>query len=64
MFWVINKGKVYSYIVTLSIIGVLFMMPTFVSRDDSVETSAKQNQTNNVNNTLNYIEIDGIMEVE
>ena len=40
MFWVINKDKVYSYMVTLSVIGVLFAMATIVPKSETVETSA------------------------
>lgn len=50
MFFVINKEKVYSYIVTLSVIGVLFTVSTFFPKS-SVETSA-----NIFNNELNIAE--------
>lgn len=39
MFWVINKDKVYSYMVTLSVIGVLFVMATIVPKSETVQTA-------------------------
>ena len=43
MFWVINKDKIYSYAVTLSVIGVLFaisaVMVPQTQTENSVETS-------------------------
>lgn len=39
MFWIINKDKVYSYIVTLSVIGVLFVMAAIVPKSQVVQTS-------------------------
>jgi len=44
MFWIINKEKVYSYVVTLSVIGVLFAMSTVIPRNETVETSLKINE--------------------
>ena len=40
MFFVINKEKVYSYIVTLSVIGVLFTISAVFPKD-SIETSSR-----------------------
>lgn len=47
MFWVINKDKLYSYIVTLSMVGVLFTISAVFPKD-SVETSTR-NTYNHVN---------------
>lgn len=33
MFWIINKDKVYSYIVTLCVIGILFAMPMILQKE-------------------------------
>ena len=40
MFFVINKEKVYSYIVTLSVIGVLFTISAVFPKD-AIETSGR-----------------------
>ena len=40
MFFVINKEKVYSYLVTLSVIGVLFTISAVFPKD-SIETSTR-----------------------
>lgn len=40
MFWVINKDKVYSYMVTLSVIGVLFVMASIMPKNSTIQTSA------------------------
>ena len=50
MFFVINKEKVYSYIVTLSVIGVLFTV-SMIYPKDTTETSTRV-----VNNNVNVIE--------
>lgn len=54
MFWVINKDKVYSYMVTLSVIGVLFVMSAIIPRSekDTAETSTNV-VTNEHTNTQN-----------
>ena len=49
MFFVFNKEKVCSYIVTLSVIGVLFTISYFFPRE-SIETS-----TRNLYRSSNYI---------
>ena len=51
MFWVINKDKVYSYIITLSVIGVLFVMSVIIPKNEATQTSAKINE--NVNEVVN-----------
>lgn len=50
MFFVVNKEKVYSYIVTLSVIGVLFTISAIFPKD-AVETA-----TRNIYNEANVIE--------
>lgn len=50
VFFVINKEKVYSYIVTLSVIGVLFTISAVFPKE-AIETSGK-----NTYNELNIIE--------
>lgn len=52
MFFVINKEKVYSYIVTLSVIGVLFTISAVFPKD-AVETSGRNTYNEN---ELNVIE--------
>lgn len=48
MFWVINKDKVYSYMVTLSVIGVLLVMATMViPNSDAMVTSTTPRETMN-----------------
>lgn len=44
MFWVINKEKVYSYMVTLSVIGVLFVMASIMPKNDAIQTSANSKE--------------------
>lgn len=53
MFFIINKEKVYSYIVTLSVIGVLFTISAFFPKD-VVQTSAKasNNEVNSIENSI------------
>ena len=52
MFLVINKEKVYSYIVTLSVIGVLFTISAVFPKE-AVETSGRNTYNEN---ELNVIE--------
>lgn len=52
MFFVINKEKVYSYIVTLSVIGVLFTISAVFPKD-AIETSGRNTYNEN---ELNIIE--------
>lgn len=54
MFFVINKEKVYSYIVTLSMIGVLFSISAVYPKE-ALDVST-QNLYNNERNIENYIE--------
>jgi len=51
MFWVINKDKLYSYIVTLSMVGVLFTISAVFPKD-AVETS-----TRNTYNQVDFVEV-------
>lgn len=55
MFFVINKEKVYSYIVTLSVIGVLFTISAVFPKE-AIETSSKntynQNELNIIENSI------------
>lgn len=44
MFFVINKEKVYSYIVTLSVIGVLFMISAVFPKE-TIETASRNAYT-------------------
>lgn len=52
MFFVINKEKVYSYIVTLSVIGVLFTISAVFPKE-AIETSGRNTYSEN---ELNIIE--------
>lgn len=52
MFFVINKEKVYSYIVTLSVIGVLFTISAVFPKE-AVETLGRNTYNEN---ELNVIE--------
>ena len=55
MFFVINKEKVYSYIVTLSVIGVLFTISAVFPKE-VVETSGRntynENEVNIIENSI------------
>jgi len=51
MFFVVNKDKLYSYIVTLSMVGVLFTISAVFPKD-SVETS-----TRNTYNQVDSVEV-------
>ena len=46
LFFVINKEKVYSYMVTLSVIGVLFTISVIYPKD-AVNTSSSNVYSNN-----------------
>ncbi len=47
LFFVINKEKVYSYMVTLSVIGVLFTISVIYPKD-AVDTSSSNVYNNNI----------------
>ncbi len=51
MFFVINKEKVYSYIVTLSVIGVLFTISAVFPKE-AVETSGRNTYNENELNVM------------
>ena len=55
MFFVVNKDKLYSYIVTLSMVGVLFTISAVFPKD-AVETSTRntynQVDSNEVKNEI------------
>ena len=60
MFWVINKDRGYSYMVTLSVIGVLFVMATVIPRNynNTTETSTNaivNEYTNTKDNNLKNV---------
>ena len=61
MFWVINKEKVYAYIVSIFTIIILFFMSHVLNSDSSSteEVSTNIEQTNNIQNntTSNIISI-------
>lgn len=54
-FWVINKEKIYAYVVSIMTIVTLFFMSTMINKDLSVtETSSNMVNVNeqNINNTM------------
>ena len=60
MFWVINKDKIYSYMVTLSVIGVLFVMAAILPKNQTVQTSSNvvesaSSISTNANNVINNV---------
>ena len=56
MFFIINKEKVYAYIVSIFTIIVLFFMSTIINSDlsETKETSSNIQQNGNINNALNH----------
>ncbi len=59
MFFVFNKEKIYSYIVVLSTVAVLFGISAFVSKEENknlleVSSSVFENEQNEINNLNIY----------
>ena len=65
MFFVFNKDKAISYVVTLFTIVVLFFTASiFKDKEESIETSANETKINNTQNNLekNNIENNELVE--
>ena len=63
LFFVINKEKVYAYVVSILTIVALFFMSSMLNSEliESEETSTTiQNEVNNENNNLKYVRITGL----
>jgi len=53
MFFVVNKEKVYSYIVTLSVIGVLFTISAVYPKEAApASSSITYNEVNIIENSI------------
>ena len=57
MFFIFNKQKIYSYIIALCTVSMLFFTATFLSDDEpeASQTMAIQNEQQNLNEIENKI---------
>lgn len=64
MFWVFNKDKIMSYLVTVFTVAVLFLTAsTFGETEEIIETSANNYEPENNMNTINEEKINNVLNI-
>ena len=65
MFFVINKDKIYAYVVSVLTIGILFLIPSFFNYDikNAEPTSSNILQNESIENTISDIVSNDELEV-
>ena len=53
MFWVIDKSKIYSYIISLSTVVILFVTATYINNVADDQKNIVETSTNVVQNEIN-----------
>ncbi len=55
MFWVIDKSKIYSYIISLSTVVILFVTATYINNVADDQKNIVETSTNVVQNEINEV---------
>lgn len=55
MFWVIDKSKIYSYIISLSTVVILFVTATYINNVEDDQKNIVETSTNAVQNEINEV---------
>ena len=55
MFWVIDKSKVYSYIISLSTVVILFVTAAYINNVADDQKNIVETSTNAVQNEINEV---------
>lgn len=55
MFWVIDKSKIYSYIISLLTVVILFVTATYINNVADDQKNIVETSTNAVQNEINEV---------
>lgn len=55
MFWVIDKSKIYSYIISLSTVVILFVTAAYINNVSDDQKNIVETSTNVVQNEINEV---------
>lgn len=55
MFWVIDKSKIYSYIISLSTVVILFVIAAYINNGADDQKNIVETSTNVVQNEINEV---------
>ena len=55
MFWVIDKSKIYSYIISLSTVVILFVTAAYINNVADDQKNIVETSTNVVQNEINEV---------
>lgn len=55
MFWVIDKSKIYSYIISLSTVVILFVTAVYINNVSDDQKNIVETSTNAVQNEINEV---------
>lgn len=55
MFWVIDKSKIYSYIISLSTVVILFVTAAYINNVADNQKNIVETSTNAVQNEINEV---------